>query len=37
MGWIDFIKKWSKDKKMSYKAAMSDPKAKAAYQKQKGK
>jgi len=36
MKWVEFLKKWSKDKGIKYSEAMKDPKAKAAYQKQKG-
>ena len=34
--WIEFVKKWSKDKKMSYSAALKDPKLKAACRSKSG-
>ena len=34
--WIEFVKKWPKDKKMSYGAALKDPKLKAAYRSKSG-
>tara|TARA_R110000744_G_scaffold1330_3_gene4703 strand:- start:644 stop:874 length:231 start_codon:yes stop_codon:yes gene_type:complete len=35
--WIQFIKKWSTDNKVKYNDAIKSPKAKAAYNKSKGK
>lgn len=35
--WITFVKKWSKDNKMSYSDALKSPKLRAAYNKSKGK
>ena len=33
--WIEFVKKWASDKKMTYSAALKDPKLKTAYGKTK--
>ena len=34
--WIEFVKKWSKDKTMSYSTALKDPKLKAAHRSKSG-
>ena len=34
--WIEFVKKWSKDKKMSCSAALKGPKLKAARRSKPG-
>ncbi len=35
--WIEFVKKWAKDKDMKYSEALKSPKLRAAYNKSKGK
>lgn len=37
MTWVEFLKKWASDKKMSYRDAMKDPKVKVAWAKEKKK